>query len=93
MKKCSERIERNLQMGKHTIRVVCLCSQGRHRSVAVASTLQAVYEKMGYNSIGPTHLSKDDWWKGMCFECEECKPNKTNDRLFTNLALDFEPVG
>ena len=93
MKKCCERIARNWQMGKHTIRLVCVCSQGRHRSVAVASTLAAVYEKMGYNSPRPQHLSMKYWWTGMCSWCTDCKPNKTKDNLYEKLARDYETAG
>ena len=93
MRKCYDGIARKSQMGKHTIRVVCLCSQGRHRSVAVASTLAAVYAKMGYNSLMPKHLSKSRWWEGMCSKCTDCKPNKKKDKLYEQLARDYAPAG
>ena len=93
MRKCYDGIARKSQMGKHTIRVVGLCSQGRHRSVAVASTLAAVYAKMGYNSLMPKHLSKSRWWEGMCSKCTDCKPNKTKDNLYEKLARDYATAG
>ena len=44
--------------GQACTRVVCICDQSTqtHRSVVVSSTLQAVFQQAGYNSIGPLEL-------------------------------------
>ena len=86
---CRNQSELLWDTGRNDLRVVCVCNQGRHRSVAVSSILQAVYDKMGFNSRGPTHLSKRLWWKGICYTCKECKPNDKKDALFEDLAVSF----
>ena len=40
---------------------MCICEDGRHKSVVVATALQAVYLKMGFNSLGPWHMSQEEW--------------------------------
>ena len=44
--------------GQSCIRVVCVCDQSTRlpASIAVSSTLQAVFQHAGYNSIGPLEL-------------------------------------
>ena len=44
--------------GQARIRVVCICDQSTRTSpsIVVASTLQAVFQQAGYNSIGPLEL-------------------------------------
>ena len=71
--------------GQNTIRVMCISDQGRHRSVAVSSTLRSVYLKLGFNSLGPTHFCKGSWW-GMCHTCKHCKPNGYKKAMITALA-------
>ena len=41
---------------------MCICENGRHKSVAVATALQAVYLKMGFISLGPNHWSEQQSW-------------------------------
>ena len=86
MDECRDEAFSRWASGQTTIRVMCICGQGRHRSVAVSSILKAVYLKMGFNSRGPTHLSKEDWWPGMCHTCEHCKPNAYKEAMTTALA-------
>ena len=44
--------------GQSCIRVVCICDQSTRTSpsIVVSSTLQAVFQHAGYNSIGPLEL-------------------------------------
>ena len=85
---CRSRGELLWAGGQACIRVVCICVQGRHRSVAVSSTLRAVYLKVGFNSLGPFHFSKRDW-SGMCHTCKHSKSNDHKEELFTSLAHQY----
>ena len=49
-RRCAEVL---FKRGIPVIKVLCICDRGIHRSVAVATTLQAVYQQQCYNSIGP----------------------------------------
>ena len=73
---------------QNTIRVMCVCGQGRHRSVGVASTLRSVYLKLGFNSLGPFHFSKGSW-RDLCHTCKHCKPNVYKEAMTTLLAQHF----
>ena len=74
---------------QNTIRVMCVCGQGRHRSVGVSSTLRSVYLKLGFNSLGPTHFCKGSWW-GMCNTCKDCKPNAYKEGMMTAWASELK---
>ena len=72
--------------GQNNIRVMCICGEGKHRSVAVSSTLRSVYLRLGFNSLGPFHLSElEGGWRGMCNTCKHCKPNAYKDAMVTAL--------
>ena len=45
--------------GRTTGRVVCICENGVHQSVAVAAIMQDIYNQQGYNTKGPHNLSPD----------------------------------
>ena len=62
---CRRRAEVLFKRGIPVIKVSCICSQGMHGSVAVANTLQPVYQQQGYNSIGPFNLSWNEWMRRM----------------------------
>ena len=62
MTECGSRAELEWARGQTCIRVMCICENGRHKSVAVATALQAVYLKMGFNSLGPSHMSEHESW-------------------------------
>ena len=62
MTECGSRAELEWARGQTCIRVMCICENGRHKSVAVATALQAVYLKMGFNSLGPCHMSEQESW-------------------------------
>ena len=53
---------RHLWQGQSCVRILCICDQSRHcklhasPSIVVSSTLQAVFQHEGYNSIGPLEL-------------------------------------
>jgi len=89
---CREQAEKLWARGHLRVRVVCVCNQGRHRSVAVSAILQAVHSQMGFNSKGPNHLSEKSWWKKMCTTCPECRPNPKKVQLFRKLAATYETV-
>ena len=61
MTECGSRAELEWARGQTCIRVMCICEDGRHKSVVVATALQAVYLKMGFNSLGPRHMSQEEW--------------------------------
>ena len=76
MNECRSRAELVWARGQACIRVVCICGHGRHRSVAVSS-------------LGPYHMSRAEWWSGICHTCKHCKPNDHNEELFTSLAHQY----
>ena len=55
---CRSRGELLWAGGQACIRVVCICDQSTRTSpsIVVASTLQAVFQQAGYNSIGPVEI-------------------------------------
>ena len=61
MTECGSRAELEWARGQTCIRVMCICEDGRNKSVVVATALQAVYLKMGFNSLGPRHMSQEEW--------------------------------
>ena len=64
---CRSRAELVWEGGQACIRVVCISGDLRQASV-VSSTLQAVFQQAGYNSIGPLEL--------FCYDSMECEPNE-----------------
>ena len=62
MTECGSRAELEWARGQTCIRVMCICEDGRNKSVVVATALQAVYLKMGFNSLGPCHMSEHESW-------------------------------
>ena len=86
---CRRRAELLFKRGIPLIKVLCICSQGMHGSVAVANTLQHVYQQQGYNSIGPCNLSRNEWMRGMCDVCMHCKPNKEKDALISSVTKRY----
>ena len=86
VKTCHRRLELLGRGDVPVVNVLCICDKGLHRSVAVATTLQAMYQQQGYNSIGPCHLSRSSWLRGTCDVCAHCKPNKEKATLTSSLA-------
>ena len=76
--------------GQNTIHVICISDQGVHRSVSVSSALQFVYLKLGFNSLGPYHMSRGHRWSDICHTCKECKPNAYKEGLMTAWASEFK---
>ena len=85
MNECRDQASSLWASDRNTIRVMCISDQGRHRSVAVSSTLRSVNLKLGFNSLGPIHFCKGSWW-GMCHTCKDCKPNAYKEGVTTALA-------
>ena len=62
MTECGSFCDLEWARGRTCIRVVCFCEYGSNKSVAVAIALHAVYLKMGFNSLGPWHMSEHESW-------------------------------
>ena len=89
MTECGSRAELEWACGQTHIRVMCICENGRHKSVAVATALQAVYLKVGFNSLGPYHMSQAESWSDICQTCKDCRPNYHKEELITLLAHHY----
>ena len=76
--------------GQNTIHVICISDQGVHRSVSVSSALQFVYLKLGFNSLGPYHMSRGHRWSDICHTCKECKPNAYKEGMMTAWASELK---
>ena len=64
------------------INVVCCCSQGIHRSVAIASIMYAVFLSKGYKACGPYHICKKNWLRNcICSDCPACMPSEEKSEL------------
>ena len=64
------------------INVVCCCSQGIHRSVAIASIMYAVFLSKGYQACGPYHICKKTWLRNsICSDCPACMPSEEKSEL------------
>ena len=77
MIECGSRAELEWACGQTHIRVMCICENGRHKSVAVAIALQAVYLKMGFNSLGPCHMSQEESWSDSWLRCKDVEKQIT----------------
>ena len=75
--------------GHATVRVVCICETGVHKSVAFAAIMQDIYHQEGYNSKGPHHLSKGDTLPSICWKCTECKPSAAKLALISFAQAEF----
>ena len=55
---CMGRADHQWACGQSCVRIVCICDQSTRTSpsIVVSSTLQAVFQHAGYNSIGPLEL-------------------------------------
>ena len=71
---CRARVQ-ELWQDQDSVTVLCVCSHGMHRSVAVTSALQCIYQMEGFTSMGPCHLDIESW-RCLCSACSHCKPNK-----------------
>ena len=81
LKDCHERAC-ELWRTRNVINAVCCCSQGIHRSVAIAYIMSSVFALKGYRAIGPYHLSKSNFQRySICKDCPECKPNEQKEEL------------
>ena len=86
MDECHDQAYSRWACGQNTIRVMCICGEGKHRSVGVSSTLRSVYLRLGFNSLGPFHFSElEGGWRGMCSTCKHCKPNEHKEAMVTAL--------
>ena len=78
---CQERA-RELWKTQKIINVVCCCSQGIHRSVAIASIMYAVFLSKGYKACGPYHICKKNWLRNsICSDCPACMPSEEKSEL------------
>ena len=75
--------------GRTTVRVLCICENGVHKSVAVAAIMQEIYHQEGYNSKGLRHISRCDPLPSMCWRCGKCKPNVEKDTLMSFVQADY----
>ena len=89
MKECRDQAAALWASGQNTIRVMCISDQGRHRSVAVSSALQFVYLNLGFDSLGPYHMSRGHWWSDICHTCKDCKPNTYKEGMMTAWASEL----
>ena len=84
---CRDRVNSLLEQ-QDIVRVACVDDRGIHRSVAVASILQAICKKKGYNTKGPFHMEKPRWKKeNFCRRCEHCDHNEKKAKLYTATAI------
>ena len=83
---CRTRVEELWQV-QDRVMVLCVCNHGIHRSVAVATALQRIYEMEGYTSKGPCHLDHL-YWRPFCSICAHCKPNKAKNAMFKSFIVD-----
>jgi hypothetical protein len=66
------------------------CWQGRHRSVSWARLLSEILMRIGFDVRGPVHLSRGDWFQGMCTSCDACAlDNRHKAAMFGTLALTW----
>ena len=62
---CRRRAELLFKHGEPVIKVLCICDRGMHGSVAVATTLQAVYQQQGCNGhVRRVHALQAEQGKG-----------------------------
>ena len=78
---------KELWQEQDSVTVLCVCSHGMHRSVAVSSALQCIYQMEGFTSMGPCHLDIESW-RYLCSACSHCKPNKDKDKMFESFVVD-----
>ena len=63
-----------------TVRVVCLCKRGRHRSVATVALLEKLFHRIHPNLV--RHLESQGWYESTCAgECSVCMANETPPRV------------
>ena len=69
-------------------RVVFVCHNGRHRSVASAKIMCDMLTLQGdYRTEGPFHLSRP-MWDNLCSTCQMCQPSKdTKDLMVEIMSL------
>ena len=75
--------------GRTSGRVVCICENGVHQSVAVAAIMQEFYHQEGYNSKGPCHIARGDQRYSMCWSCRKCKPNVQKDTFMSFVQAEY----
>ena len=78
---------KELWQEQDSVTVLCVCSHGMHRSVAVSSALQCIYQMEGFTSMGPCHLNNQSW-RYLCSSCSHCKPNKDKYTMFASFVAD-----
>ena len=83
---CRAQVEEVWQV-QDIVTVLCVCSSGMHRSVAVASALQSIYQMEGFTSMGPCHLDIHRW-RALCSACSHCVCNKDKDKMFESFVVD-----
>ena len=89
MKKVRIKLDGLWASGHATVRVVCICETGVHKSVAFAAIMQDIYHQEGYNSKEPHHLSKCDALPRKCWNCTECKANVQKATLMSVAQAEF----
>ena len=75
---------------KHTNQVLVMCvdGRGRHRALALAAILKAVYEIKGFTSNGP-FLSTSVGWKGRECSLEHCRKKQETQKMYAALADEW----
>ena len=84
MQDLRSQLEEQWKHKKHVL-VVCVDGHGRHRSVAPAAILKAVYEIKGFTSMGP-YLSTSVGWKGRVCSLEHCRKKQETQNMYAALA-------
>ena len=54
------------------VNILCVCNQGRHRSVAESRLFREVLSRNNYDARGPVHLSRRTWYEHQCATCHSC---------------------
>ena len=75
-----------MQKPRGTLNIVCICVQGRHRSVTGACLLAGLLSRLDKFEVdGPVHLSRATWWTRMCTKCPDCLDSPAKDDLIDSI--------
>ena len=72
LRKIIARIERLKAEPPFEMSIVCICRQGRHRSVGESRLFAEVFRRRGFVVGGPRDLSREDWRVNHCDGCDMC---------------------
>ena len=74
---------------KHNPRYVHLRSGEAPLSVGLLRVAVCLL-KLGFNSLGPYHMSRGHWWSDICHTCKDCKPNAYKEGMMTAWASELK---